>query len=169
MTTIAVLCDLILPADDNFGSANDAGVPEFIEFMAKDLPINQLPIRGGLMWLDNRTNKLFAKEFKFCTDEQQKSILNEIAYPEKTKPELEQGEKFFTLMRNLTLTGYYTTKMGIDDLEYKGNAPNLWDGVPEEVLQEHGISYESEWLAKCINQNSRTDIARWDEDGNLLN
>jgi len=169
LTIIAVLCDLILPANDNFGSASDAGVPEFIEFMAKDLPNNQLPIRGGLMWLDNRTNKLFTKEFKFCTDEQQKSILDEIAYPDKTKPELKQGEKFFTLMRNLTLTGYYTTKMGIDDLEYKGNAPNLWDGVPEEVLQEHGISYESEWLAKCINQNSRTDIARWDEDGNLLN
>lgn len=168
LTTIAVLCDLILPANDNFGSAGDAGVPEFIEFMAKDLPNNQLPIRGGLMWLDNRTNKLFGKEFKFCNDEQQKSVLDEIAYPDKTKPELKQGEKFFTLMRNLTLTGYYTTKMGLDDLSYKGNVANLWNGVPDEVLKEHGISYENEWLAKCINQNTRTEIAGWDDDGNLL-
>lgn len=169
LTTIAVLCDLILPANDNFGSASDAGVPEFIEFMAKDLPKNQLPIRGGLMWLDNRTNKLFGKEFKFCTDGQQKSILDEIAYPDQTEPELKQGEKFFTLMRNLTLTGYYTAKMGIDDLGYKGNVANVWDGVPDEVLKEHGISYEKEWLAKCINHDTRTDIARWDDDGNLLN
>ncbi len=118
ITTIAVLCDLILPANANFGSASEAGVPGFIEFMAKDLPNNQLTLRGGLMWLDNRTNKLFGKEFEVCTVGQQKSILDEIAYPDKTVPELKQGEKFFTLMRNLTLTGYYTTKMGIDDLGY---------------------------------------------------
>ena len=168
MTTIAVLCDIILPKNENFGSANDAGVPEFIEFMVKDLPYHQLPIRGGLMWLDNKSNKQFGKEFKACSNEQQIAIIDEIAYPDKAAPEVEQGVKFFSLMRNLTLTGYYTTKMGLDDLGYKGNVANVWDGVPEDVLQKHDLAYDEEWLAKCVDQSKRADIAKWDDDGNLV-
>ncbi len=168
METIAVLCDIILPANDQFGSATDAGVPEFIEFMAKDLPNHQLPLRGGLMWLDNRSNDKFGKEFKGCSDVQQKELCDEIAYPDVETPSLQAGIKFFTLMRNLTLTGYYTTKMGIDDLGYKGNTPNVWDGVPQEVLDQHDVSYDDEWLAKCIDQSKRANIAQWDDDGNLI-
>ncbi len=169
LTTIAVLCDIILPANDRFGSATDAGVAEFIEFMAKDLPNHQLPIRGGLMWLDNKSNKQFGKEFKVCSIEQQISIIDEIAYPDKANPEAEQGVKFFSLMRNLTLTGYYTTKMGLEDLGYKGNVANIWDGVPDDVLEKHGLAYDEEWLAKCIDQSKRADIAQWDDAGNLIN
>jgi hypothetical protein len=58
--------------------------------------------------------------------------------------------------------------MGIKDLGYKGNKPNVWDGVPQEVLDKHGVSYEKEWLAKCIDQSTRGDLAKWDEEGNLL-
>jgi len=169
LTTIAVLCDIILPANDQFGSATDAGVAEFIEFMAKDLPYHQLPIRGGLMWLDNQSNKQFAKEFKACSDEQQISIIDDIAYPDQATPEVEQGVKFFSLMRNLTLTGYYTTKMGLEDLGYKGNVANVWDGVPDDVLEKHGLAYDEEWLTKCIDQSTRAEIAEWDDDGNLIN
>jgi len=167
--TIAVLCDIILPANDKFGAATDAGVPEFVEFMVKDLPYHQLPIRGGLMWLDNKSNKQFEKEFKACSNEEQISIIDEIAYPDKAAPEVEQGVKFFSLMRNLTLTGYYTTKMGIEDLGYQGNVANIWDGVPKEVLEKHGLAYEEEWLAKCIDQSKRADVAQWDDEGNLIN
>ena len=71
-------------------------------------------------------------------------------------------------MRNLTLTGYYTTKMGIDDLGYKGNIPNIWDGVPADVLKEHDVDYDEEWLAKCVDQDKREVIAEWDDKGNLL-
>lgn len=168
LSTIAVLCDIILPASDSFGSATDAKVPEFIEFIVKDLPSHQTPIRGGLMWLDNFSNKKYNKEFIACTDEEQLAICDLIAYPQKTAPELKQGEQFFTRMRNLTLTGYYTTKMGIEDLGYKGNTPNVWNGVPDDVLKKHGLAYEEEWLAKCVNQDNRLDIAKWDDDGNLI-
>ena len=58
--------------------------------------------------------------------------------------------------------------MGWDDLGYVGNRPNIWDGVPEDVLKEHGMEYEAEWLAKCIDQSKRDITAEWDEDGNLL-
>ena len=168
METIAVLCDIILPATDQYGSATEAGVPEFVEFISKDLPDHQLPLRGGIMWLDNRSNAKFGKEFKSAGDAEQKQLCDEIAYPEVEDPELQPGIKFFSRMRNLTLTGYYTTRMGIDDLGYKGNTPNVWDGVPEDVLKEHGMSYDEEWLAKCVDQSKRAEIAQWDDDGNLI-
>ena len=168
LETIAVLCDIILPANAEFGSATDAGVPEFIEFIVKDMPANQLPIRGGIAWLDNFSNARYNQTFINLTNEQQFEVCDAIAYPGKTKPENLAGEKFFTRMRNLTLTGYYTSEMGIKDLGYKGNMPGVWDGVPEEVLREHGVSYEKEWLAKCVDQSKRADIAEWDEDGNLI-
>ncbi len=166
--TLAVLCDLILPANAQFGSATDAGILEFMEFILKDMPAHQLPIRGGLMWLDNRSNSIHGVEFKSCTPEQQRSLCDEIAFPEVETPELQAGIKFFTRVRNLTLTGYFTSKMGMEDLGYKGNVPNAWDGVPEEVLRDHGLSYEEEWLNKCVDQSKRATIAKWDDDGNFM-
>ena len=168
LETIAVLCDLILPANDNFGSATDAGVPEFIELISKDIPKHQMPLRGGIMWLDNRSNRSNNLEFKSCSEEQQKTLLDEIAYPDQANPEVMQGVIFFTLMRDLTLSGYYTTKMGIDDLGYKGNSPNVWDGVPQDVLDKHGMKYDEEWLAKCMDPATRNEIAVWDDEGNLI-
>jgi hypothetical protein len=168
VSTIAVLCDIILPASESFGSASEAKVQDFIAFIVKDLPDHQIPIRGGLMWLDNYSNKSYKKEFVACTNEEQLVICDLIAYPQETAPEHKQGEKFFTRMRNLTLTGYYTTKMGIEDLGYKGNTPNVWDGVPQEVLDQHDMAYDPVWLAKCVDQSKRGDIAKWDEQGNLI-
>jgi hypothetical protein len=169
LETIAVLADLILPATSSAGSATDAGVPEFVEFIAKDIPEHKIPLRGGIMWLDSYSNKSYNKEFTACDDSQQKNILDVIAYPDKSTPDVAQGVGFFSIVRNLTFTGYYTTKMGIEDLGYIGNSPNIWDGVPEEVLKEHGMSYDAEWLAKCVDQSKRNELAQWDEEGNLIN
>jgi len=168
LSTIAVLCDLILPANDQFGAATDAGVVDFIAFIVKDMPAKKIPLRGGLMWLDNFATKSYGKQFIACSIDEQKAICDQIAYPNKTAAELKQGEKFFSEMRNLTLTGYYTSKMGIEDLGYKGNTPNVWDGVPEDVLQKHGLAYDEAWIAKCVDQSKRADIATWDDQGNLL-
>ncbi len=170
LETVAILCDLILPANDNFGSANDAEVPAFIEFMAKDIPEMQVTLRGGLMWLDHRTNTEFGTEFKVTPEPQQKQVLDTITYYDAKVPSSERPLEiqFFDLMRNLTLSGYYTTKMGIEDLGYKGNQPNVWDGVPEDVLEQHGVSYDPEWIAKCVDQSKRGIVAEWDDEGNLL-
>ncbi|PCJ92279.1 MAG: Tat pathway signal protein [Flavobacteriaceae bacterium] len=170
MSTLAVLCDLILPANSEYGGATDAGVPDFIEFMVKDIPDMQPTLRGGLMWLDHKSNTDFNSEFKSLNETQQKEILDTIAYPDMEIPNNERPLEiqFFTLMRNMTLTGYYTSQMGIKDLGYKGNTPNVWDGIPEEVLAQHGVSYDEEWIAKCVDQSQRNVIAKWDEEGNLL-
>lgn len=170
MDTVKVLCALILPANEKFGSATDAGAPDFIEFMAKDIPELQTTLRGGLMWLDHRSNTEFGKEFKSAAEAEQKQLLDGIAYYDAAVPLREQALEiqFFALMRNLTLCGYFTSKMGIEDLGYKGNTPNVWDGVPQEVLDQHGVAYDEEWLAKCVDQSQRGVIAEWDEAGNLL-
>jgi hypothetical protein len=77
--------------------------------------------------------------------------------------------QFFNQIKNLTLTGYYTSRVGFDDLGYVGNIPNIWDGVPQEVLDQYDVDYDPEWLAKCIDQSTREEVAQWDEEGNLLN
>lgn len=171
LESLGVLCALILPANQGNPSATEVGVPDFIEFMAKDYPPFQTPIRGGLMWLDHSSNKKFEVEFKSLEEEKQHEILETIAYPDITVAESERplAVNFFSLMRNLTLTGYFTTEAGIKDLGYKGNMPNVWDGVPQEVLDQHGVAYEEAWLAKCIDQSTRATIAQWDNEGNLLN
>lgn len=168
LLTIAVLCDIILPKSDVYNAASDADVKSFIDFIVRDIKALQTPLRGGVMWLDGFSNKTYNKEFIACTDQEQLYICDQIAYPEKTKPELKQGEAFFTRMRNLTLTGYYTSKIGIEELGYKGNTPNVWDGVPEHILNKYGFKYEEEWLAKCVNNSNRASIAKWDDDGNLI-
>ncbi len=169
IATVAVLCDLILPATPTAGSASEAGVPEFIAFVVKDMESHQLPLRGGMMWLDHRATKKFNQLFISCSDVQQKELLDEIAYPDTASPDVQQGVSFFNRMRNLVLTGYYTTRMGIDDLGYQGNTPNSWDGVPADVLAKHGLAYDPVWLAKCIDQEKRAVVAEWDEEGNLVN
>jgi len=142
LQTVTVLADIIIPADSRSGSASQAGVPAFIEFMMKDQPKLQTPMRGGIRWLDNKCNKLFGKPFAGCTKAQQIQLIDQIAYPEQAKPEMMQGVAFFNSMRGLTATGFFTSKMGIEDIGYKGNTPNNWEGVPEDVLKQYGLSYE---------------------------
>lgn len=140
MATITVLCDIILPAEGTSPSASQVGVPAFIEFIAKDMPYQQTPLRGGLMWLDNQSLKRFNKKFTACNKQEQIQIVDDIAYPEQVKPEYEQGAAFFNRMRDLTMTGFYTTEAGFKDLGYVGNQPNVWMGVPADVLKQYGLT-----------------------------
>ncbi|MEP6616636.1 MAG: gluconate 2-dehydrogenase subunit 3 family protein [Ginsengibacter sp.] len=150
MSTIAVLCNIIIPADDKSGSATDAKVPDFIEFIVKDMPENQVPMRGGLQWLDLQSNKRYGNPFKDCSQPQQLAVIDDIAYPNKVKPGMEQGIAFFNLMRNLTASGFYTTEMGVKDIGYAGNKPNQWNGVPDEVLRQYGLAYTDKELKECV-------------------
>lgn len=150
METIAVLSNIIIPADDVSGSATDAGVPDFIEFIVKDMPQHQVPLRGGLRWLDLQSTKRWGKAFKESTKQEQLSLVDEIAYPAKAKPDMRQGVNFFNHLRGLVATGFYTSEMGIKDLGYKGNQPNQWNGVPPEVLQQYGLAYTEKELKECV-------------------
>lgn len=150
MATIAVLADIIIPRDEKSGSATDAGVPDFIEFIVKDKPEFQTPMRGGLRWLDVQCMKRYNNTFVKCNGNQQIEMVDEIAFPESAKPEMQQGVSFFNTMRNLTATGFFTSKIGIEDLGYKGNTPNQWDGVPQEVLDQYGMKYDERTLNESV-------------------
>ena len=164
MEKINKIANLILPPS-SIGNIEQAEVPEFIEFIVKDVPSFQITIREGLNWIDNYSKKVFNKSFIESTQNQQKEILDSVAYPKSTKT---KEEIFFSTLRDLVVTGYFTSEVGIKDLGYKGNQPNIWDGVPKEILKEHGLSYDKSWESKFIDQSKRNDIAVWDDKGNLI-
>ncbi|RYD68999.1 MAG: gluconate 2-dehydrogenase subunit 3 family protein [Sphingobacteriales bacterium] len=139
MATITVLADIIIPKDDVSGSASDAKVPEFIEFIVKDIPEHKVPMRGGLKWLDIYSFNKFQRSFVELSSNDRLSIVDEIAYPKKARPEMQAGVAFFNRMRDLTASGFYTSEIGVKDIGYVGNSPNQWAGVPDDVLKQYGM------------------------------
>ena len=150
MATLTILADIIIPKDGISGSASEAGVPAFIDFIVRDMPTHQVPMRGGLRWLEMQCLNRHGNPFPACSDKQRMEIVEEIAYPDKAKPEMKPGVQFFSLMRNLTATGFYTSPIGVKDLNYMGNQPNQWKGVPDEVLQQYGLSYSEREHQQCL-------------------
>ena len=139
MATIAVLADIIIPKDEHSGSASDAGVPDFIEFIVKDIPEHKIPMRGGLRWLDVQCADRYNHAFVDCSHDQQIEMVTEIAYPLKAKANMKQGVSFFNRMRDLTSSGFFTSKIGLKDIGFVGNQPNQWTGVPADVLKQYGM------------------------------
>jgi hypothetical protein len=137
---VHVLCDLILPADESSPSASGAGVPEFIDdwldFRRREDGNDTLAalIRGGLSWLDSESRRLFQKDFVLATEDRQKQILDRVAWPAKAKPEDRRWVGFFNRMRDLTVSGYFSSNAGVADLPYLGNKPVAeWKGCDPKV------------------------------------
>ena len=150
MATITVLGDIIIPKDEVSGSASDAKVPDFIDFIVRDMPQHQIPMQGGLRWLDMQCLKRYEKAFKDCSHQQQIELVDQIAYPNKAKPEMKQGVVFFSLMRNLVASGFYTSAIGVKDIGYAGNTPNKWNGVPDDVLAQYKLAYTEKEMKECV-------------------
>jgi gluconate 2-dehydrogenase gamma chain len=150
MAVITILADIIIPKDEVSGSASDAKVPEFIEFIVKDMPQHQTPLRGGIRWIDMQSLNRFEKSFTDITSVQQIEIVDDIAFPKKVKPGMEQGISFFSTFRDLVATGFYTSEIGVKDLGHSGNNPHQWNGVPEDVLKQYGLAYTEKELKESI-------------------
>lgn len=141
---VHVLADIVIPRDERSGSATDAGVPEFLDFVMIDQPERRTAMRGGLRWLEHESRRRFDKGFVACTPEERLAIVDDIAWPNNPKPEFSQGTAFFTVFRDLTASGFWTSKMGIEDLGYMGNVPVAeWKGCPDEALRHLGLKPES--------------------------
>jgi len=141
---VRVLADIVIPKDERSGGATDAGVPEFMDFMMIDQPARQIAMRGGLAWLDVECQERFDKTFIDCSDAERTAVLDDIAWPQRARPEMAHGVAFFNSFRDLTASGFWTTRMGIDDLQYLGNrSVARWNGCPEEALKKLGVSYGS--------------------------
>jgi gluconate 2-dehydrogenase gamma chain len=131
--TLLLLCDTIIPKDEKSGGAVEAGAPEFIDLLTSENKDYQLEFGGGLMWLDNFCLDRFEKTFLDATPDQRKEVLDLIAYRKNAlaDPSLSQGVAFFSRLRNMTCDGFYSSKIGIADLEYIGNtALAVWPGCP---------------------------------------
>jgi gluconate 2-dehydrogenase gamma chain len=121
--TLQVLCQTIIPADADSGGAKEAGAPEFIDLLTSENPKYQLKLGGGLMWLEGECADRYDQSFVDCSPDQQKEILDLIAFRESAKknPEISQGVEFFAFLRELTADGFFTSEIGIKYLGYIGN------------------------------------------------
>ena len=137
--TVRKLANMIIPADERSGNAEEAGVPQFIDFTMLDRPSYQTPIRGGLNWLDIQCQKRFGNNFVECTEEEKIAMLDEIAYPDDTRPEMQQGVSFFNRFRDLVASGFWSSKIGIEDIGYMGNQPYDWQGCSHEAMEHIGL------------------------------
>lgn len=144
-STVRLLVDYIIPRDERSGSATEAKVPEFMDFLLsdKDATLQQKTrMQGGLAWLDNECQHRFAKSFVGATDAQRRQVLDDIAWPAKARPEMHHGVLFFSHFRDLTASGFFSTQMGWQDVQYKGNvALPAWNGCPPAALAKLGVSY----------------------------
>jgi hypothetical protein len=141
--TVRMLSDLIVPRDARSGSATDVGVPEFIDFMMIDQPGRQERMRNGLKWLDAEAEQRFGNAFMACDAVQHAALLDDIAWPKRAPESLRDGVAFFISFRNLVLTGFWSSKVGIQDLQYQGNTfVPRWDGCPPAALQKLGVAYD---------------------------
>jgi gluconate 2-dehydrogenase gamma chain len=138
--TVVLLAEMIIPKDERSGGATAAGVPEFIDFMMIDQPTRQVPMRGGLAWLDQECNSRFDKTFITATDAQRRELLDGISGLEPLRPDQSHGLAFFRSFRDLVATGFWTSKMGIEDLQFSGNVfVAEWQGCPEAALKKLGL------------------------------
>jgi gluconate 2-dehydrogenase gamma chain len=121
--TLTSLCETIIPKDEKSGGALEAGAPEFIDLLTSENDKYQLKLGGGLFWLDNFCTDRYSATYLACTPEQKKSVLDLLAFRKNAKadPTLSQGVSFFAFVRSLTCDAFYTSKIGIADLQYIGN------------------------------------------------
>ena len=156
--TVRALVDLIIPRDGRSGSATDAGVAEFIDFVMLDQPARQTAMRGGLAWLDRECHKRFGQPFFDCAEGQRTAVLDDIAWPDRAAPEISHGVAFFNTVRDLTATGFWTSQMGIEDLGYMGNRPAPeWKGCPGAALSR---ASRDDHFAACWISSSRLSPTR---------
>jgi gluconate 2-dehydrogenase gamma chain len=144
--TVRVLVDYIIPRDSRSGSATDAKVPEFMDWILADSEASEsskLSMRGGLAWLNQESRKRFSRVFALATDAQRRQILDDIAWPAKAPASLSQGVAFFTRMRDFTASGFFSSAIGWKDLQYIGNVSNPgWNGCPPAAMRKLGVTPE---------------------------
>lgn len=140
--SVRVLVDDVIPRDGRSGSATDAAVPEFMDFIMLDKPDNQTWMRGGLAWMDAQCQDAHGRAWVDCTPAQRAALLDAIAWPKKAAPERSHGVAFFNRFRDLTSSGFWSSKVGIEDIGYMGNQMlPAWNGCPQAALDKLGVSY----------------------------
>src|SRR5678816_4634152 len=113
---IARLVELIIPSDETPG-AREAGVAEFVDFMVAHDPQQQAPMRTGLAWLQDRSQREYTRPFLQLTAAEQAALLEPLAYKAKYRDGEETGREFFRRIRELTVMGFYSSEIGYRELD----------------------------------------------------
>jgi len=143
--TVRLLADLVLPRDERSGSATDAGTHEFMDFVLDAEPSLRAPIRSGLAWLEAQAHGRYGAGFTGIADSERAALLDDIAWPARVRPELGPGATFFSAFRDLVASGFWTSRVGVADLQYLGNTGMpAWNGCPPAALAKLGVSYEGD-------------------------
>lgn len=144
LRTVRMLADYVIPRDERSGSATDAKVPEFMDWLMADKETSdstRVSMRGGLGWLDLSCSERFATTFVKSTDAERRAVLDDIAWPTKAKPEVSHGVAFFNRFRDLTASGFFSSEIGYKDVRFTGNVFNpSWNGCPPEANAKLGVS-----------------------------
>lgn len=137
-----VMVDMIIPKDEHSGSATDAGVPEFMDFICVEYPNYQTWVRDALHWFDALAYDSYHKNFVNCTDAERRELFDQVAWPAKAKQEMRAGVQYFNQLRDFTASGFYSSQMGVKDIGYMGNtAVAEWHGCPKPALDHLGVKY----------------------------
>lgn len=133
---VRVLVDYVIPRDETSGSATDAGVPEFMDFILGEYTSNQRWMKDGLGWMNAECRARHDKGFVSCSDTERREVLDAIAFPRTAAPAMKEGVEFFNRFRNMTASGFFSSKVGVADLGYMGNRPVAkWEGTPANVIR----------------------------------
>jgi hypothetical protein len=137
---VRTLADIVIPRDARSGSATDAGVPAFMDFILSAYPSMQTPMRDGLRWMNEASTRRFERPFLEVTAAQRRELLDAIAYPKRAAAADQAGVEFFNRFRDLTASGFWSSRIGVADLRYRGNtAVAQWTGCPPAVLRKVGV------------------------------
>ncbi len=141
LASATLLGDMVIPKDAKSGSASDAKVPEYMDFICAEYASTGEWMRKGLAWLDGESTKRSQKGFVAATDEQRAAILNDIAWPARARTEMQEGVTFFNRFRDLTASGFWSSQIGVKDLGYQGNTfVREWTGCPPEAKAKIGAN-----------------------------
>ena len=121
--TLQALCEAIVPGDGDAGGAMEAGAPEFIDLLTSENADYQKRLGGLLRWMDATCAARYGKAWVECAGEQQKEILDVVAFRKSAEHDegLVEPVEWFSFLRNFTADGFFTSKIGIKYLGYKGN------------------------------------------------
>jgi len=141
LAAATLLMDMVIPKDARSGSASDAKVPEYMDFICAEFASTGEWMRKGLAWMEGESKKRWNGAFTAGTDAQRGGLLDAIAWPAKALPEAQDGVTFFNRFRDLTASGFWSSQVGVQDLGYQGNTfVREWTGCPPEAKAKIGVN-----------------------------
>jgi gluconate 2-dehydrogenase gamma chain len=132
--TLERLTDLILPVENGAPGAVAAGAAAWIDMLTSESDQLKTTYTTGLAWLDAAMKQRGAADFLTASPADQTALLDQIAYRRNTSPELAPGIQFFTWARRMTVDAFYTSEIGIKDIDYRGNTALVSYPAPTDAI-----------------------------------